>query len=79
MSKTQIIDLLSEKGLLLPAQLNAAILANERAKYVLTLLQMAAAKAENPQPSPPSLRADREACGIAEPRFDRLIARRPRH
>ena len=32
MSKTRIIDLLGQKALLLPALLNAAITANERAK-----------------------------------------------
>ena len=75
MSKTQIIDLLGEKGLLLPAQLNAAILANERAKYVLALLQMAAANADSPSAQAVTLRAEREACGIAEAQLDRVIAR----
>ncbi len=58
----------------MPTLLAGALVANERAKYILTLLQMAASQAENPQPSPPTLRVDREACGIAEPRFDRSIA-----
>jgi uncharacterized protein Yka (UPF0111/DUF47 family) len=74
MAKTQVVDFLGERALVLPSLLAGALVANERAKYVLTLLQMAAGQAENPQPSPPSLRADREACGIAEPRFDRSIA-----
>jgi hypothetical protein len=73
--KTEIVDVLGERALVLPALLAAALVANERAKYVLTLLQMAASQAENPQPSPASLRAEREACGIAEPAFDRSIAR----
>ena len=75
MSKTQIIDLLGEKGLLLPAQLNAAILANERAKYVLALLQLAAANADSPNAQAATLRVEREACGIAEAQLDRVVAR----
>ena len=75
MSKTRIIDLLGEKALLLPALLNAAILANERAKYVLTLLQLAAANADSPSVEAATLRAEREACGIAEAHLDRTVAR----
>ena len=75
MSKIQIIDLLGEKGLLLPAELNAAILANERAKYVLALLQLAAANADSPNSQAATLRAEREACGIAEAQLDRVVAR----
>ncbi len=73
-AKTEIVDFLGERALVLPALLATALVANERAKYVLTMLQMAASQAENPQASPPSLRADREACGITEPKFDRAIA-----
>jgi len=75
MPKTQIIDLLGEKGLLLPAQLNAAILANERAKYVLALLQLAAANADSPNAQAVTLRAEREACGIGDAQLDRVVAR----
>ena len=73
-AKTQIVDLLGERALVLPALLTAALVANERAKYVLTLLQMAASQAENPQAASPSLRQEREACGVVEPDFDRSIA-----
>lgn len=73
-AKTGIVDFLGERALVLPALLATALVANERAKYVLTMLQMAASQAENPQASPPSLRADREACGITEAKFDRAIA-----
>lgn len=55
-AKTEIVDFLGERALVLPALLSAALAANERAKYILTLLQMAASQAENPQASPPSLR-----------------------
>jgi uncharacterized protein Yka (UPF0111/DUF47 family) len=74
MAKTQIVDFLGEGALVLPALLASALVANERAKYVLTLLQMAASQAENPQASTTSLREDREACGITETKFDRAIA-----
>jgi len=74
MAKTQIVDFLGESALVLPALLASALDANERAKYVLTLLQMAASQAENPQVPAPSMRAEREACDIAEPEFDRAIA-----
>jgi uncharacterized protein Yka (UPF0111/DUF47 family) len=74
-TKTQIVDFLGERALVLPALLAGAVAANERAKYVLTLLQVAASQAEHPQASVPSLRAEREACGLAEPEFDRSVAR----
>lgn len=75
MTKTRIIGSLGEKALLLPALLGEAIIANERAKYILALLQMAASKADSPSGTAPNLRAEREACGIAEPRLDRVVAR----
>jgi uncharacterized protein Yka (UPF0111/DUF47 family) len=73
-AKTQIVGFLGDKALVLPALLDAAIVANERAKYVLSLLQMAADHAEHPQETAPTLKADREACGIAETSFDRSVA-----
>jgi uncharacterized protein Yka (UPF0111/DUF47 family) len=75
MPKARILDLLGEKALLLPALVGAAVLANERAKYVLALLQLAAANADCPNPDAATLRAEREACGITEAALDRLVAR----
>jgi len=67
-AKTQIVDFLGDKALVLPALLNAAIVGNERAKYVLSLCQMAASHSGHPEEEDaPSLRTDREACGIADP------------
>ena len=37
-AKTEIVDFLGDKELVLPALLDAAIIANEQAKYVLSLL-----------------------------------------
>ena len=48
-AKTRIVDFLGDKTLVLPALLEAAIVGNERAKYVLSLFQMAANFAEHPQ------------------------------
>ena len=71
-AKTQIVDFLGDKALVMPALLDAAILGNERAKYVLSLFQMAASYAEHPQEGcAASLRTDREACGIADASFNR--------
>src|SRR5689334_22303786 len=72
--KTRVVDHIGERALVLPALLTAALDANEQAKYVMTLLQLAAAQAENPQTPPPSLRTEREACGIADRQLDRSIA-----
>jgi hypothetical protein len=73
-AKTQIVEFLGDKALVLPALLDAAIVGNERAKYVLSLLQMAASYAEHQQEgNAPSLRSDREACGIADASFDRSV------
>ena len=73
-AKTQIVDVLGERALVLPVLLTTALVANERAKYILTLLHMTASQAENPQASAPSLRQEREACGIAERGFDHAVA-----
>jgi hypothetical protein len=74
MIKTGILGFIGEKGLPLPAQLNAAIVANERAKYVLGVLQLAAANADNPTTDAPTLRSEREACGLVDSGLDHVIA-----
>lgn len=74
-AKTQIADFLGDKALVLPAAIETAIVGNERAKYVLSLLQMAAGHAERPdEADPPSLKAEREACGIDDAALDRSVA-----
>jgi len=40
-AKIQIVDFLGDKALVLPALLDAAIIGNEQAKYVLSLFQLA--------------------------------------
>jgi hypothetical protein len=41
-AKTEIVAFLGDQALVMPALLDTAIVSNERAKYVLSLLQMAA-------------------------------------
>lgn len=73
-SKTTILDFLGDQALALPALLDSALAANERAKYVLGIVQMAAGYAQDSRGAAPSLKADREACGIDDSSFDRCIA-----
>ena len=55
--------------------LDDAIVANEQAKYVLGLLQIAANNADNPsEAAPPTLKSEREACGLGDASFDRCVA-----
>ncbi len=70
MEKLQIISEIGEERILLPALVNRALDANEKAKYYFTLLQAARAAADSPgQPAPP-LQPEREAAGIENPELD---------
>jgi hypothetical protein len=73
-AKTPIVDFLGDKALVLPALLDEAIVGNERAKYVSSLLQMAASYAEHPQAGGAPSPKDRPRCllaghelGVAQP------------
>lgn len=70
--KTRIIDALGEPKLLLPALVNEALAANDRAKFYFTLLQMAQAHADDPQRRTPELVAERTAAGVDEDTLDSL-------
>ncbi len=71
--KTQILEAIGETDLDRPAQIHAALAANERIKYYLSLLQLALARADHPeQPSDP-LRRERLACGIDDRALDNLV------
>ena len=48
MQKSQTLALLGEQGLLLPVWVKAALVANDRLKLYLTVLQAAAAHAGHP-------------------------------
>jgi uncharacterized protein Yka (UPF0111/DUF47 family) len=72
--KTRIIATLGERRLLLPTLLNEALVANDRAKYRLTLLQTAKAHADSPDQPYSDLRTERLACGIMDTSFDDVVA-----
>ena len=72
--KTQILAAIGEAGLQPEARLNAALAANERLKYVFTLLQMALTYAEHPDQPAATLKRERIACGIDDPTLDTVVA-----
>lgn len=74
MEKAHIIDALGEGPLLLPVLLNAALAANDRAKYFFTLLQTARSRADRPDTAFSELRVERQAAGIGEESFDGIVA-----
>ena len=71
--KLHIVESLGEQRLVLPALVNAALTANDRAKYYLTLLQAAALHAEHPEHPSSDLRQERLSCGIVESDFDSAV------
>lgn len=72
--KTRIIDALCEPKLLLPALVSEALAANDSAKFYFTLLQMAQARADDPERSMPELVAERTAAGVLEDALDTVPA-----
>jgi len=74
MEKSRIVEALGEEGLRLPALLNEALAANDRAKYLFTVLQVAQGHADHPGGPAPELRAEREAAGLAAAGFDEVAA-----
>jgi uncharacterized protein Yka (UPF0111/DUF47 family) len=74
MEKSHIVEALGEEGLRLPALLNEALAANDRAKYLFTVLQVAQVHADHPGSAAPELRAEREAAGLAAAGFDDVAA-----
>ena len=77
-TKTRIVDELGEKGLMLPGLVNAALMANDRAKYLMTLLQTAREHADHPDQPPADLKEERLACDLADSQFDSVVARSSR-
>jgi uncharacterized protein Yka (UPF0111/DUF47 family) len=73
MRKTLILDELGEQSLLLPAQVNRGLGANDRVKYYFTLLQTARGHADDPAAPCTDLRAEREAAGVDDPGFDEVV------
>jgi uncharacterized protein Yka (UPF0111/DUF47 family) len=74
-TKTRIVDELGEKALMLPDLVNASLTANDRAKYLMTLLQTAREHADHPGQSISDLKQERLACDLADDQFDSVVAR----
>ena len=72
MAKDRIIATLGERRLLLPGFVTQALAANDRVKYLLTLVQSARAAADGAAQT--SLRDERVACGVEDARLDRVVA-----
>lgn len=72
-AKRDVLAELGEGALLLPSLLNRGLEANERAKFLLSLLQAARARADTPSGPWSSLRAERLAAGITDTDLDRVV------
>jgi CHAD domain-containing protein/uncharacterized protein Yka (UPF0111/DUF47 family) len=73
--KARIIGELGEGELLLPALVNEGLTANDRAKYLMTLLQSAREHADHPDQTTTDLRQERLASGVADADLDAVIGR----
>ena len=73
-AKTEIVERLGEKAVLLPALIGDALTANDRIKLRLSLLQEAAAQAQTPKREARHFGAERRAAGLEDPMFDGLVA-----
>ena len=72
--KTEIVSELGENPLLLPAYVEQALAANNRVKYLFTLLQEARRFADHPETGATDLRAERTAADVSDTAFDSIIA-----
>jgi hypothetical protein len=72
-AKKTMIQELGEEELILPTLVNDALAANDRVKYYFTLLQAAQSHARHPGSEFSNLRAEREAAGVDDPLFDRVV------
>ena len=69
-SKASIVASLGERKLALPAMINEALGANDRIKYLFTVLQAARHQADEPLATPPRLRNERLQSGIEDATLD---------
>src|SRR3990172_12483272 len=72
--KSRILSNIGESELLLPALVNRALVANDRAKYFFTLLQAAKAHADQPDAQFSDLRRERLASAIEDDTLDNVVA-----
>jgi pyruvate, orthophosphate dikinase len=77
MAKERMIESLGERQLLLPGLVAAALAANDRVKYRLTVLQTARAAADGAEPAT-SLQNERVTAGIEDPQLDRVVGQSAR-
>jgi len=73
-SKIKMVGELGEGELLIPALVNEALAANDRAKYLMTLLQTAQEHADAPDLVSTDLRQERLAVGLAESELDMVVS-----
>src|SRR5271166_5623924 len=72
--KSQVLEAIGERDLNRPARIGAALAANDRIKYYLSLLQSAVAHSDHPDQPTNSLRRERLACGVEDRGLDDLVA-----
>jgi uncharacterized protein Yka (UPF0111/DUF47 family) len=70
--KTEIIDAIGAHELLLPRMISDALIANDRAKYFLALLQNARAHADSPDLEVSDLRSERLSSGVSDESLDQV-------
>jgi uncharacterized protein Yka (UPF0111/DUF47 family) len=73
--KTKILEVIGggKSDLLVMEKVRRALQANERVKYLLTLLQLAQAQAQTPSPQPDDLSVERRRAGIEDTELDQVI------
>ncbi len=71
--KSRMVTALGERKLTLPAQLRAALAANDRTKFYFTLLQSARSHADRPDLPATDLRSERLRVGIDESALDEVV------
>lgn len=72
--KSLMMDELGERVLLLPDLLAQSLAANDRVKFLLTLLQTAEHRADLPDAAAPDLSAERRAAGVTDAALDGALA-----
>jgi uncharacterized protein Yka (UPF0111/DUF47 family) len=72
--KSGVLEAIGEADLRREAAVNAALAANDRAKFLFTLLQMAVSRAAHPDQPAADLRRERLACGIEDAALDEVVA-----
>ena len=72
--KTAILDAIGETALRRASLVNAALAANDRVKYLFSLLQMAVAHVESPDTPAATLKRERLAAGVDDIGFDAAVA-----